>query len=81
MIRLAIVSAAAVCTAAAAFAATELLGDEPEVIEIRVAPSELADCRDTLRQVGQMPVVTDEGTPMLFGANDDLPGVVCVADI
>lgn len=79
MTRLFILTAAATCVSVAAFAATEaLLTDEPEVIEIRVSADELADCRETLREVGQMPAVADNGSPILFDDSTDLPQVACV---
>lgn len=82
MIRLTVLTAAAACTAVAAFAATGVLtSSEPEAIEIPVAPEKLAECRQTLREVGGMPAVTDAGTPILFDDTEDLPGVVCVAAI
>lgn len=68
-------------TAAASWAATEVLvPDAPTVIEISVAPHELADCQATLAQVAQQPAVHDNGSPMFFDFSDDLPSVKCVAD-
>ncbi|WP_417742233.1 hypothetical protein [Salipiger sp.] len=79
MTRLFVLTAAATCVSVAAFAASEALTtDEPEVIEIRVSADELADCRDSLREVGQMPAVTDGGMPILFDNTSDLPQVACV---
>ncbi|MCA0964292.1 hypothetical protein [Salipiger bermudensis] len=79
MTRLFVLTAAATCVSVAAFAASEALTtDEPEVIEIRVSADELADCRDSLREVGQMPAVTDGGMPILFDNTSDLPQVTCV---
>jgi len=79
MTRLFVLTAAATCVSVAAFAATEaLMTDEPEVIEISVSADELADCRETLREVGQMPAVTDGGSPILFDDAADLPQVACV---
>ncbi|ANT59632.1 hypothetical protein AYJ57_04180 [Salipiger sp. CCB-MM3] len=81
MTRLAVLTAAAICSAVAAYAANEALSsDGPTVIEIEVAPNELAACKAQLKQVGSMPAVADDGTPLLFGGNDDLPQVRCVAD-
>ncbi len=80
MKRLALLTAAATCTAVAAYAATEVLApDAATVIEIEVAPHELAECRETLQQVASMPAVADDGTPLLFESSDDLPQVRCVA--
>ncbi|WP_353472859.1 hypothetical protein PVT71_02170 [Salipiger sp. H15] len=80
MKRLALLTAAATCTAVAAFAATEMLTPAAAtVIEIEVAPHELAACRDTLEQVATMPAVADDGTPLLFHSDDELPQVRCVA--
>lgn len=80
MQRLALFTAAATCTAVAAFAATEVLApDAATVIEIEVAPHELAECRETLQQVAGMPAVADDGTPLLFQSAEDLPQVRCVA--
>ncbi len=68
-----------VCAAAASFAATGgLSGAEPGVIEIEVSAAELAECRATLAQVAGMPAVADNGSPLLFGASQDLPDVRCV---
>ncbi|WP_260348666.1 hypothetical protein [Alloyangia mangrovi] len=67
MKRLALLTAAATCTAVAAYAATEALSPgAATVIEIEVAPHELAECRETLQQVASMPAVTDDGTPPLL---------------
>ena len=80
MKRLALLTAAATCTAVAAYAATEALNPgAATVIEIEVAPHELAQCRETLQQVGSMPAVSDDGTPLLFQSSEDLPQVLCVA--
>ncbi|APZ53558.1 hypothetical protein [Salipiger abyssi] len=80
MTRLIVLTAAATCVSVAAYAATEaLMTNEPEVIVIEVAPEELADCEETLRQVGQMPAVTDSGSPMLIDRASDLPSVACEA--
>jgi hypothetical protein len=79
MTRLFVLTAAATCVSVAAFAATEaLMTDEPEVIEIRVSSDELADCRSSLKEVGQMPAVTDGGSPILFDDTADMPQVACV---
>ncbi|SDH17881.1 hypothetical protein [Alloyangia pacifica] len=80
MKRLALLTAVTTCTAVAAYAATEVLGTgAATVIEIEVAPHELAECRETLQQVASMPAVSDDGTPLLFQSSDDLPQVRCVA--
>ncbi|MCR8546788.1 hypothetical protein M4578_03030 [Salipiger sp. P9] len=80
MTRLIALAAAATCISVAAFAATEaLMAEEPCVIEIEVAPQDLARCRETLRQVGQRPAVTDSGSPILLDRTSGLPGVICVA--
>lgn len=65
--------------AAGAVAATDVLSDDaPTVIEIEVDAADLARCQETLAQVAQMPAVSDDGTPILFDASDDLPQVACV---
>ncbi|MBN9889234.1 hypothetical protein [Salipiger abyssi] len=80
MTRLIVLTAAAICVSVAAYAASEALtSDEQEVILIKVAPEELAECEATLREVGQMPAVTDSGSPMLIDRTDDLPSVACEA--
>ncbi|WP_146592229.1 hypothetical protein [Puniceibacterium confluentis] len=79
MTRLIAISAAMMTLAAAAWAATEALdAGGPTVIEIEVTADKLAECRDTLAQVSQMPAVYDNGSPILFGVNEDLPSVACV---
>ncbi|KMK66483.1 hypothetical protein [Puniceibacterium sp. IMCC21224] len=78
-VKLTLCATALSCAAAAAWAATEALGnDGPTVIEIEVAANELAECRATLSQVAQMPAVYDNGSPILFNFSDDLPTVDCV---
>ncbi|QIE45179.1 hypothetical protein G5B38_06350 [Pseudohalocynthiibacter aestuariivivens] len=54
---------------------------EPNIIEIRVAADELAECRQTLSQLEERAVYTDDGTwvPDLFGMADDAE-TVCVID-
>lgn len=65
--------------AAGAVAATDvLLVDTPTVIEIEVDAADLARCQETLAQVAQMPVVTDNGSATWFSNADDLPQVACV---
>ncbi|GAA4218240.1 hypothetical protein J4E08_14485 [Sagittula sp. NFXS13] len=67
-------------TATAAFAATDMMApSQPEVIEIEVAPHELAQCRETLAQVASMPVVSDEGYALPVSASEGLPTVACVS--
>ncbi len=82
MFRLAALSAAAATVAVTAFAGVDALtSSEPEVIRIEVAPGELAECQRTLREVGAMPAVSDNGSPILFDDTDDLPRVVCEKSI
>ncbi|WGW03832.1 hypothetical protein [Tropicibacter oceani] len=65
--------------AAGALAATEALTTaQPEVIKIEVDAADLDRCRETLAQVAQMPVVTDDGSSAWFSNADDLPQVACV---
>ncbi|MCE0506850.1 MULTISPECIES: hypothetical protein [unclassified Roseivivax] len=81
MKRIALTATALICASAAALAASEVMtGPDPEVIEIEVLSSELADCRETLAQVASMPAVHDNGTPILFDwGQNDMPSVRCVA--
>ncbi|MGR3481813.1 hypothetical protein [Salipiger marinus] len=80
MLRLTLLTAITTCTAVAAFAATEaLMTENTTVIDIEVAPEDLARCEMTLQQVAGMPVVTDSGSPMLVDESADLPSVRCVA--
>ncbi|EIE53096.1 hypothetical protein [Salipiger aestuarii] len=82
MFRLAALGAAAATVAVTAFAGVDaVISDEPEVIRIEVAPQELADCQRTLREVGAMPVVSDNGSPVVFAGADALPTVVCAISI
>ncbi|SNR28068.1 hypothetical protein [Puniceibacterium sediminis] len=79
MTRLFAIAAGMICVAAAAWAATGALDDGgPTVIEIEVTAGKLSECRATLAQVARMPAVSDSGTPILFGVNEDLPTVACV---
>lgn len=79
MTRLLATTAGLICVAAAALAATGALEDNgPTVIEIEVSAAKLSECRDTLAEVAQMPAVYDNGSPILFGADEDLPSVTCV---
>jgi hypothetical protein len=52
-----------------------------EVIEIEVAPEDLARCQETLSQVMQMDAVTDGGAPLPPYHSADLPSVTCVATL
>ena len=75
-------SAGLVFLAAAAVAASDVLErSKADVIEISVPADQLDDCRETLSQVAEMPIVSDSGTPILFPDADELPSVICVADI
>ncbi|MHA7870440.1 MAG: hypothetical protein ACX93U_23455 [Salipiger thiooxidans] len=79
MTRLIVLTVFATCASVAAFAATEaMMSEEAEVIKIEVSPDELADCRQSLREIGQMPAVTDSGSPILFDDTTDMPSVACV---
>ncbi|PIL18650.1 hypothetical protein P775_18945 [Puniceibacterium antarcticum] len=79
MTRLFATTASLIFVAAAAFAASgSSFENELTVIEIEVPATKLAECRETLSQVAQMPTVSDDGTPLLFGVDDDLPSVICV---
>ena len=79
MTRLIVLTVVATCASVAAFAATEaMMSEEAEVIKIEVSPDELADCRKSLREIGQMPAVTDSGSPILFDDTTDMPSVACV---
>mgnify|MGYP005990133423 CR=1 FL=1 len=79
MTRLIVLTIATSLTAVAAFAASEAMTSAPaEVIQIEVSADELARCEQTLRDVGQMPAVTDSGSPILFGSGaEDMPRVEC----
>lgn len=82
MFRLALLSAAAATVAVTAFAGVDaFITGKPDVIRIEVAPEELAACERTLREVGVMPGVTDNGSPIVFDNTDDLPTVVCAIPI
>jgi hypothetical protein len=73
------IATAVLFVATASWAATEvLLPDTQTVIDIPVAASELAECRQTLRDVAQRPAVTDNGSPIFFSFSQDLPSVRCV---
>ena len=60
------------------FCGQQLADHGAEVIKIEVSPDELAECRQSLREIGQMPAVTDSGSPILFDDTNDMPGVACV---
>ena len=65
---------------AAPFAADALIEKRDNtVITIEVPVEDLARCRETLRQVAQMPAVTDDGTPIASTFSEELPSVACVA--
>lgn len=82
MYRLAALTTATVMIAVTGFAASDvLMPGAPEVIRIEVAPEDLADCRQTLQEVGAMPGVADDGTPLVFDDTDELPSVVCTLAI
>ncbi|MFD0858739.1 hypothetical protein [Roseovarius aquimarinus] len=52
----------------------------PNIVEIRVAPNDLAECQRSLDTLRQKPVVTDDGFRLPeFMRGDDLPRSVCVA--
>ncbi len=79
MKRLIALTTALTCVAAAAWAATGSFDDSgPTVIEIEVSADKLSECRETLSEVAQMPAVYDNGSPILFGVNEELPTVACV---
>ncbi|CUH77848.1 hypothetical protein [Tropicibacter naphthalenivorans] len=66
-------------TAAGALAATDMLvPEEPTVIEIEVDAVDLERCRETLAQVAMTPAVADNGSRLLFAADESLPTVTCV---
>jgi len=51
------------------------------VTEIVVSQGELEECQETLRELRQRPVVTDNGFPLpSFMRRDDLPRTVCVVN-
>lgn len=81
MTRLPVFALATIFAAAGVIAATgdDSLGASGFVVEIKVAADRLAECRQTLHDVAGMPVVNDEGSPVLFHDAPDLPQVVCVA--
>ncbi|MDO6585407.1 hypothetical protein Q4543_07740 [Salipiger sp. 1_MG-2023] len=82
MFRLAALSVAAAMIAVTGFAATDaMITETPEVIRIEVAPDQLADCERALREVGAMPGVADDGSPLLFEGSAGLPTVVCAISI
>lgn len=80
MTRLIVVALAAIFAAAGVIASTEddIFGGNDFVMEIEVEADRLAECRRTLHDVAGMPVVNDEGSPLLFHNASDLPRVVCV---
>ncbi|MFX0543193.1 hypothetical protein ACEWPM_015885 [Roseovarius sp. S4756] len=74
---------AALCVPVAGLATTFDGGNDTVVntVEIRVSQSELADCQETLRELRQRPVVTDDGFKLpAFMRSDDLPRTVCVVE-
>lgn len=82
MFRLAALSVAAAMIAVTGFAATDaMITAPPEIIRIEVAPDQLADCERTLREVGAMPAVADDGSPLLFDGGTGMPSVVCAISI
>lgn len=80
MTRLIVFALVATFTAAGVIAATDddIFGGKDVVMEIEVSADRLAKCRQTLSDVAGMPVVNDEGSPVLFHDAVDLPRVVCV---
>ncbi len=75
---------AALCLPVAGLATTFDAGDPAaaNTFEIRVSQDELGDCQQTLRELRQEPVVTDNGWRLpFFLADDDLPTSVCVVSI
>jgi len=55
------------------------LDTPPNIVEISVSAAELARCQETLRELRQRPVVTDDGWKLpFFAVDDDLPKSVCV---
>ncbi|MDX1785961.1 MAG: hypothetical protein R3210_07505 [Roseovarius sp.] len=78
MSRLALI--AALCAPIAGLALT-VDDAASNTFEIRVPATELAECRATLAELDERPVVTDDGTWLPgFLVNDDLPDTVCVID-
>lgn len=79
-----LVLVAALCAPIAGLAVTldQPDSDVPVVTEIRVSADELQECRATLKELEQRPVVTDGGTLVPdFLANEELPRTVCVLDV
>ncbi|WP_425071995.1 hypothetical protein [Sagittula sp. S175] len=82
MTKLPALAIALAATATAAFAATEIIvPEQPEVIEIEVAPQDLARCQETLAQVAAMPIVSDSGYELPASAASGLPTVACVVKL
>lgn len=74
---------AALCAPVAGLATSFNSGQSTrsETFEIRVSQDELADCKATLRELRQRPVVTDSGWVLpSFMQDDDLPRTVCVVE-
>ncbi len=73
---------AALCAPVAGLATTfDIKGSgQVETFKIKVSQDDLAECKSTLRDLSQKPVVTDSGWALpSFMVNDDLPRTVCVA--
>ncbi len=74
---------AALCAPVAGLATTFDATDVPQadVFQIKVVQDELAECEATLRDLRQMPVVTDSGWALpSFMQDENLPVSVCVVD-
>ncbi|MFX0544870.1 hypothetical protein ACEWPL_004930 [Roseovarius sp. S1116L3] len=74
---------AALCVPVAGLATTFDGGSDAvlNTVEIRVSASELANCEETLRELRQRPIITDDGFKLpSFMRNDDLPRTVCVVE-
>ncbi len=72
---------AALCIPVAGLATTFDAGSRTasNTFEIRVSEDNLEDCQQTLRELRQQPVVTDDGWRLpFFMADDNLPTSVCV---
>lgn len=81
MRRTLIIAAGFICAAVAAVAASDALVErQADIIKIEVPAAKLAECEETLRQVAAQPAVADNGSPLLFGADNDLPSVRCVVE-
>ncbi|WP_138935230.1 hypothetical protein [Roseovarius arcticus] len=82
MKRLIVITALCVPVAGLATAFDALDRTAANTFEIRVSQDELDDCQQTLRELRQEPVVTDNGWHLpFFMADDDLPTSVCVVSI